>query len=361
MKNPSAYIYEIHYLRAVACLFVLLVHVSAAFSNQQGRFNDFTFFINQISRFGTPLFAVISGFLLFYQVRKKGFNIKKFLSSRVTKIGMPFMFWSIFYLLFMFVMEDVNPFLIGENEFLINFAAGESFYHLYFMSLVFQFYLIFLVLQLFRSKISWFLLLILSILANVYFLTGFDPTHFKGLWQFALSKRAFLPNWIFFFVFGGFLAYYWEGLYSFSRKYRKALAIMSIIVTILAVYEYKAVGSIPSNRVSNIINIPLLTLFIIGMGDKINQVNWLKKTLTKIGTLSMAIYLVHPLVLYLIQEIAPPVIWQTRFFPVVFLIILGTTIAVVNLIQLFPKNEYILTLPKIKNRNSTKEEVRAIA
>jgi probable poly-beta-1,6-N-acetyl-D-glucosamine export protein len=349
MNLKRQHIFEIHYIRAIASLMVLLVHVSAAYYYQHDqKFNEYTLFINQVSRFGTPMFAVISGFLLFYQTRNRGFNIKKFASSRFTKIGIPFFLWSCFYLLFNFATDQTNPLKDGLSVFLVNFAFGESFYHLYFMSIVFQFYLIYPLLQLFRSKKSWVILLALAVLINLYFLKLYVPGQYEGIMKVILSQRAFLPSWIFFFIYGGFMAYYWESIVSFSRKYKTILGVAVLILTVLAVFEYKIVGSIPSNRATNLINIPVISLFIIGMGETIKKIKYLNVFLKKIGTLSMAIYLVHPFVLYVFQRIAPDLIWKTSLFPLIFAIILACTIGVVKLIQLLPYNQYILTVPKMK-------------
>ncbi|MGG3912781.1 acyltransferase [Rossellomorea vietnamensis] len=356
MSKMRGYIFEIHLLRAIACLLVLLVHVSGAHYYEHGeQYNELTQFINQFSRFGTPVFALISGFLLCYQTRFKGFNLNRFITSRFTKIGLPFLFWSIFYLLFMFFVQGTNPFDSGLKEFLMNFSFGNSFYHLYFMSIVFQFYLLFPVLQLFHSKKSWTTLLVLAVFVNIYSLTLFTPGQFEGTLGQILSQRAYLPSWIFFFIFGGFLAYFWETLLAFSKKHKNILGVAVLFITVAAVWEYKTLGSVPSNRVTNMINIPIITLFIMGVGETVTKVKWLYRPLTKIGTLSMAIYLIHPFILFCFQAVAPKVFWKTSMFPITFTIILLGTILTVKLIQLIPFNHYILTVPKIKKANDSKE------
>ncbi|WP_064091889.1 acyltransferase [Rossellomorea aquimaris] len=355
MSKTRGHITEIHFLRAIACLLVLLVHVSGSFYYEHGeQYNEFTLFVNQISRFGTPMFALISAFLLCYQTKMKGFNLNRFISSRFTKIGLPFLFWSVFYLVFMYFVQDSNPLETGKRLFLVNFAFGNSFYHLYFMSIVFQFYLLFLVLQLFRSKKSWTFLLIISIIINVYFLHSFQPGQYEGIIGVILSQRAFLPNWIFFFIFGGFLAYFWDPLLDAAKKYSLYSGIAVLLVVLAAVWEYKVMGSIDSNRSSNIINIPLITIFIIGIGDRINQNKWISRFLTQIGTLSMAIYLVHPFVLYCFQAFAPKLVWHTAAFPIVFVIILLGSIGMIKVIQAVPWNHYVLTIPKVKITNQKK-------
>ncbi|WP_257985337.1 acyltransferase [Bacillus sp. V5-8f] len=314
MSNPKAQIEEIHYLRAIGCLLVLLVHVSASFFYQQGKFNDFTYFINQISRFGTPFFALISGFLLFNQSRRRGFHFQKFVSSRFTKIVVPFLVWSVFYLAFLYIDQGINPFLDGLEAFLINFVFGNSFYHLYFISIVLQFYFIFPLLQGFRSRKSWVVLLAASAFINLYFNKSYTPPELEGV---MISQRDFLPSWIFFFIFGGFLAHFWEPLFRFAKRYQASLGILSILITALAVVEYHIAGSIASNRPTNLINIPILTLFVLGVGRKIAKIKWLSIMLKKIGNLSMSIYLVHPFVLYMFQKFAPESLWKTTLFPII--------------------------------------------
>jgi probable poly-beta-1,6-N-acetyl-D-glucosamine export protein len=356
MRNKHEHIYEIHYIRAIASLMVLLVHVSAAYFYQHGKqYNDFTFFINQISRFGTPIFAMISGFLLFYQTRKRGFKLKKFISSRFMKIGIPFLVWSSFYFLFMYFILQVNPIQDGIDSFLINFLFGNAYYHLYFIAIVFQFYLIFPILQLFRSKLVWPFLLIFSAFANWYFVKVDVSAKFEGITGLILSQRAILPEWIFFFIFGGFLAYYWEPLNTFSKKFKIILSVSAVFIVILAVMEYRHIGSIPSNRITNFINIPILTLFMVGIMDEIKRIRILDKFLKEIGTLSMAIYLIHPFVIYIFDRIAPAILWKTSLFPVTFGIILLITITLTKLIQQLPFSSYILTVPKIKDRRSDQQ------
>ncbi|MBM7649889.1 peptidoglycan/LPS O-acetylase OafA/YrhL [Bacillus ectoiniformans] len=362
MNKARGHIFEIHFLRAFACLCVLAVHVSASFYKEHGQqFNEFTYFFNQISRFGTPLFAVISGFLLVYQMRFKGFHFNKFVSSRFTKIGLPFLFWSVFYLVFLFIKQGTNPFDAGLSTFIGNFLSGNSFYHLYFMAIVFQFYLVFPLLQIFRSKVSWSILIALAAGAHIYFLNSYTHQPYEGIWKMVLNPQTFLPNWMFFFIFGGFLAYHWESLEQFSKKYKTILGVATLAVVVGAVIEYKTAGLIGASRETNMINIPIITLFVMGIAEDLQKVRLLNRFLKKVGTLSMAIYLVHPFVISMFHLIAPDFIWHTALFPVVYAIILLGSIAMVSLIQLLPYNQYILTVPKMKPRqkniNSSKKKL----
>jgi probable poly-beta-1,6-N-acetyl-D-glucosamine export protein len=351
MGKTRGHIFEIHFLRAFACLCVLLVHVSASYFHQNGQqFTDVTYFINQISRFGTPLFAVISGFLLVYQTRFRAFDLTKFITSRFTKIGLPFLFWSIFYLAFNYILLGTNPFESGYKMFLLNFAYGGSHYHLYFMSVVFQFYLIFPLLQKFKSKTSWSVLLILTAGNMYYIFKIFNVGALNGVWEVLIRPGVILPYWIYFFVLGGFLAKYWEPLLEFSKRFKGLLGIASIAVVLLAVYEYRTAGSIGASRLTNVLNIPIIILFVMGTTENIKKWGFSNQFLTQVGTLSMAIYLVHPLVLTGLERFIPGVLWNhTYFFPIVYFALLGGSVLVIKLFQLLPYSQFILTMPKINS------------
>lgn len=361
MKNQkSIYIEEIHLIRAVACLLVVLVHVSATYYYQQDGYNDITFFFNQIGRFGTPLFAVISGFLLFYHVRQKGFQLNKFVTSRFVKVGSPFLFWSLFYIFLLVLLEGATPLAEGRKIFTIDFLLGNSYVHLYFMSIVFQFYLLFPLLQKIRSKQLWTVLLVLSLAINYYFVEHFTPSTFNNeLIQYAFSQRALFLNWIFFFIFGGFAAYNWEKIYSLSKKIKLVSLFASIFIIVLTVYEYNVNGSVSSNRPLNFIYIPVIFVTLIGLYDYISKLNFLKQALTKVGQLSMGIYLVHMFIIYLFVHYMPESIWTTLNFPFVFLAILLASILFVRAIQLLPYDQYLVTVPKLKNtkRNNIPKSV----
>lgn len=82
------------------------------------------------------------------------------------------------------------------NEPIFNFLTGKTFYHLYFISVILQFCLIFpLLCQL--NKINIFVLTAISLLISLISLN-----HLYGSNIYFFSDRSFLGNWIFYFFFG---------------------------------------------------------------------------------------------------------------------------------------------------------------
>lgn len=101
------YYQEIPIIRSIAAILVVSVHVIAGiyYSNQNFS-NDFIGYINQIARLGTPIFAVISAFLLTSSVLRRGFNLRYFIKSRFTKIFLPYIIWSSIYLIYKNSIEN---------------------------------------------------------------------------------------------------------------------------------------------------------------------------------------------------------------------------------------------------------------
>ncbi|MFG6496062.1 acyltransferase [Fictibacillus sp. UD] len=353
-KNVATkeYFNEIHFLRAFACIGVLLVHVSATYYNEaDGVWNWFTYFFNQLGRFGTPTFAVISGFLLFNAVNKRGFSFKSFITSRTTKIIMPFLIWSLFY-------QFVTVYFLGgtvptdPKVLLYNFTMGESFYHLYFMAIVVQFYFMFPLLQFIKNGLGWWIGLIVSAAISLYFTNLQEVSFASGIIERVLIDKVFVMHWIFYFIFGGFLAYYWKPISAWVKKHSVLLAVSVVIIYVAAFIEYKVMGSISSRRETNLINIPLLSFATIALYSYLIKMNWLKNALQVIGKLSMGIYLIHPFTLILFTILLPDVVWQTKFMPIMFFAVLFTTIVFVKIVQQVPKHQFIIPVPNKRKRTS---------
>lgn len=220
------------------------------------------------------------------------------------------------------------------------------------MSIVFQFYLLFPLLQFFRSKKSWIILLVAAFALNLYAVQYYSSPEEMSTVNYIMDQRAFLLNWIFFFVLGGFLAYYWEPIRNYAKKLKLVSVVAVIMVILFTIYEYQTRGSVSSNRAWNFLNIPIIIFSIIGLYDYVSKSKILTKAFNMIGQYSMGIYLVHMFIIYVFVRTVPDSVWTTLNFPFVFLAILLGSMAFIKVIQLLPLNHLIITVPKAKNTTS---------
>ncbi|QNG60230.1 acyltransferase [Bacillus sp. PAMC26568] len=348
-SSKKVFYHEIHSIRAFACICVLFVHVTAIYYAMQGEvFNWLTFGLNQVGRFGTPIFAVISGFLLFNQVKKRGFDFKSFVSSRTVKIISPFLIWSLVYLFLNHLFFDIPMFPSFEKVLVDFILQGEAYYHLYFMTMVVQFYLLFPLLQFVRSKKSWIIFLFASAVINYLYLNfhTFGIPIENELLRETFYSKGFVLRWFFFFIFGGFAANFWSEIVTFVRKHKWVFVILGAASVAGAIFEYKIIGSVSSYRVTNFINIPLLVFAGIAVHSLLEKRTLYIKTTTLIGSYSMGVYLIHPLVLFLLMQVVPAEYWATRTLPIIFIVTLVSCILITRLIQFLAVSTFIIPVPR---------------
>ncbi|HFG6858133.1 TPA: acyltransferase [Acinetobacter baumannii] len=321
-------------IRSVACILVLLTHVSAVFfiKNSNEFQNIFLTFVNQFSRFGTPLFCVITGFL-FANYFFKEINVKSFYESRISKILIPYLVWSLIYIIIVFFFSK-KLFFIFIQEPIISLLSGKAFYHLYFMSTILQFCLIFPLLRLLRN-INAFILLISALILNIISLVFLYKSDI-----YFISDRAFVGNWFFYFIFGI--------IFFKFRDFKLNLKInLTILATITLFILFEVVINkklFESTRLENLIYIPVLFVTLYSIFNK-----KISNNLIKIGYYSMGIYLIHPILILVLKKIIPNIFFQ-QYPTSLFILILLTTICFCmvfcSIISRFNFSKLLITLPK---------------
>jgi probable poly-beta-1,6-N-acetyl-D-glucosamine export protein len=145
-------------LRLISILAVVLIHTTTReleVTHYDLVHQTLTLFLNQASRFAVPLFFMISGFVL--QLNYSPTDIWSYLKKRVSRLFIPYIFWSLIYY-----------FLIYKNHadgFFSTLLTGNASYQLYFIPSLFIFYLIFpFIHQFFRIIQNKFIFLILFVM-----------------------------------------------------------------------------------------------------------------------------------------------------------------------------------------------------
>lgn len=145
---------EIYIVRALAILGVLAVHTASVpvgdFDMESNAFSLYNF-VNVFNRFGTTTFIFLSAFVLFYSYYKRpltGKLVRSFFQRRFLYILLPYIICSTYY----YTIQTYYSY--GEtwelfwqhasiSSFLLMLAKGEAFYHLYFIFISIQFYVLF--------------------------------------------------------------------------------------------------------------------------------------------------------------------------------------------------------------------------
>lgn len=138
----SARSYYLDNLRAIACITVILLHISGPYLYITNSVEfQFVNFLHSLSRFCVPIFLMISGTLL---LGKKQYW-KTFYKDRIPKLLKPLIFWSLFYFVILISINSLihkNFSFIELTEILKNSILYGAAYHLWYMYLIITIYLV---------------------------------------------------------------------------------------------------------------------------------------------------------------------------------------------------------------------------
>lgn len=350
---------EIHFIRATACLMVVMVHITGVIHNEvNGIPVSSNLILNQFARLGTPVFAVLSAFLLFSSVKNRGFNLKKFMLSRTTKIVFPFIIWTTAYLIYL----SYTGWEFHENKLIFifsNYVLGEGFYHLYFIVTIIQFYCIFPLLQLVRNKSTLLLLFFISLPLNYLSLLIFDNKLFLGNLggvEHIIIHSSFVMNWISYFLLGAVIAYYYPNIKDFCNKNVKLLTFLFFTVILAISFEINPDSLFVSARPINLVYIPVFVLFLLSIYQFIAKNEPGLNLVNLIGKYSMGIYLVHPFIIIIVEKVLPVNLWIPQLIIIPYALTIIGSIILAKLILLLPLSNYIISVPALNNQ-ITKNDV----
>lgn len=280
-------------LRSMAILAVIGIHISATtlrYNPYPSTYN-ITFILNQICRFSVPAFIFISGMGLTITYNEKQRYIC-FLAKRFKKVLPQYFVWCLVYIIA--ITKNYN---IHQNiDYIIH---GKIFYHLYFIPLIVELYLIFPIIYRFIGKV-WFLLLSfgITLFAIIYTYYFINITPDMWFWD-----KKNLIYWIFYFCLGGYIAKHRENILPKFKKYNYIIFIcllISVVYILNSIIFYNGLGKnleylVTFQRPSIIIYSTLFILFVFSF-------NWKNKLfvgiIKYISKRTYSIYLCHALILY---------------------------------------------------------------
>jgi peptidoglycan/LPS O-acetylase OafA/YrhL len=329
---------ELDMLRVIATFTVISIHVTAAYV----LVSPTGYLANQLGRFAVPLFIIMSGFLLQYADLNGTTKLspKAFFQKRFDRILWPYLLWSLFYVAFTGILS--HEFLATAKALPSHLLWGTGYYHLYFVIIMIQLYLLFpwlgrllarhprrLLLTSFILTFACQLVLYLSMLQFVFL----PP-------QYTMAYLVIFPVWIFYFVLGMVAAQKKDQWQPFLMKQTPCLGVLwgiSLAILLLDSYYTSSYGASirPSVMLYTVSTYFLLVVLAARYhGDLPAWMVWFSKQ-------SFLLYLIHPLFLtltvYGATKIGLPELWgQTRGMAALYLLVCLLSCAATYLISLTP-------------------------
>ncbi len=248
--------------------------------------------VNQALRFCVPIFIFLSGFGLSLKYLNQKIKLLKFYQSRLTKILPLYLIWSAYYL---FLSEYIDPWwkVLETGPVWKILLLGWADYHLYFVSVILQLYLLFpFIHKLSLSKLK--LTLMASLIAQLGLYSYFSFSQNPPSDQ--IQNTIFL-TWIFYFILGIYLA----RVKSFiSKKISLLLLIIGLILSIIDTHQYlqfskNIVLAIRFAKIPQLLySFGFISFFLNSQIKSLNN-----KIISWFGKHSYLIYLSHPVLVHL--------------------------------------------------------------
>lgn len=342
---------EINELRGGGIIAVIFIHTTALALDTlhpgSPLFYAF-FFVNRAAQFAVPLFIFMSGLSLIYAYAGRAVPYLNFLKRRVTSVVIPYLSWSLIYFLWVKRsgwLSSANPasFAADLALFLRGALLGTTYYHLYFVMIILQFYLLFPSLRKWMQR-PGLLPTLLSLAAFQIAYVFFSQRHY-----FRFNDRFFLSYLIFFVLgmlagqdLGGFRRF----LVQYSRKVKLAFGLGLVTFLTLSYFSQVLGLRIPGFWLSlTWIGYSLLTTVFLaqqilpGRGLKRARLGQL---LDSLGRYSFPIYLIHPLILSLSAPLLTLIRATSVSLSFVFsvLLSLGAPTLLTHILRQFPVGRF---------------------
>lgn len=284
---------EFDLLRALATFTVIAIHITAAYV----LISPLGYIGNQLARFAVPLFIILSGFLLYNaDLNGNGFKIGDFYRRRFDRILWPYILWTCFYV-FLGGMIGGNPGL-AIKQLPVHLLWGTGSYHLYFLVIMIQLYLLYPLFRMTLQKKPAILIagsFLLTLLAQIFLYLimlgkiSIDPAYNS-------FNLVFFPVWLFYFVLGMWAAQekeHWQQKLAGKELLLTCIWVISLTLLFLDSHYTGAYGSSirPSVMLYTISSYFLFyALARHGQHRKAGLIHWIAQQ-------SFLIYLIHPAIL----------------------------------------------------------------
>ncbi|HSZ31111.1 MAG TPA: acyltransferase, partial [Pseudonocardiaceae bacterium] len=260
--------------------------------------------------FTREAFFALTAFVLVHRYRDR-LPIVPFWRRRFLLVGVPYVIWSVIYSGLALIMVPLPP-TAALTQLGRNLLTGTAWYHLYFLVVTMQFYLLFpLFLRLLRGSRGrhWWLLGISAVL-QVGIDAGLHVAHPSGIAaELMRYDGSFVGSYVFYLVLGGVTALHADRVQAWVRGH-PAIVLAALVLTGAAAegwYRRSVLGGsspVAASDVFQPVMVPwcvavITALFALGVTWAAQRGAGLGSRAVEIGSdRSFGVFLVHPMVLW---------------------------------------------------------------
>ncbi|MCP1135597.1 acyltransferase [Paenibacillus polysaccharolyticus] len=388
MKKPK--IAEWTELRGLAFLAIVMQHNIAEYIYRPDIEQPDSVMLTMIyhlTRFGTPTFVFLSGVLLFYHHRHTKPDYPRFIGKRFGDIYMPFFIWTLIYWLAVRVFTPTfwTSGMPDLGSFVHELFIPQTGYHLWFVLMVFQFYILFPLflagahavrkrldnLKRFTPKQVTLTIILVAALFYLWLMkwSYYDMADWTQWWPEPWSSMleyrsySWLMYWFYFFL-GAVCAWTVESWRNWTMRMLPCMIAVFVAMYIWMGYAVLRGSEDTMNlnistylKPSTFISIMAQMLMLYGFLVLLHGKNlWFQRLLTWIGRYSFGGYLVHALVIYAIAYVTRPLHLSGWHLPVTiisFIVTVVTALGISWTLSKLPGSRFMVGLTRSKARQAS--------
>jgi peptidoglycan/LPS O-acetylase OafA/YrhL len=303
------HLWQLDIVRLLTFAAVISVH-SLAFTEQPG--NRVAAGAMMVLQFGREVFFSLTGFVLVYSMTNKGTSLGRFWGRRILYVAVPYIVWSgVYYAYSVLGPQQLQPSLPGFGWDLL---YGNAMYHLYFLLVTLQLYLVFPLLLAFVRKTAgrWKEVLAVVGVLNLGWLGILQWTQAPSGWGGWVFIHAYelLPTYSVYVLAGCYAAVHLPRLQREFEQRSQALGRLAAVCLTGAVGAYAIQLHWMAPRSADSVLQPAMLLSCLAAAIVLYMIGcrWAagpRRQRALVATLSDAsfgVYLAHPLVLQILLD-----------------------------------------------------------
>jgi surface polysaccharide O-acyltransferase-like enzyme len=319
-------------LRTISIAAVLLIHTTTKVleaTHYDLATYSFTLFLNQLARFAVPLFILISGFVLELNYDYHT-SYWAYLKKRVSKIFIPYLFWSLIYYYFIYTGNHDNLSWV--------LLTGNASYQLYFIPTLCIFYMAFPLLHKLYKYLAMPLVLLFLGGLQIWLMS---QDYFVKQFSFPDPVRIFILSYLF-FILGMIAGRNKDKIIEIVGKIKYALIIL---IPYLVYYIFEE-GKTRYFKTYNIEAFysqwrPSVLIYTLVLGAILfyifNKSRFESKIIEKFSKLSYPVFFIHVIVLEVVWRYFPyNNIGKIAYDPIFFILVATFSFGAAYLIHKVP-------------------------
>lgn len=285
---------ELSFMNIVFCMLVIFIHISSApisgLSKDSWQYGVF-FVPWRLSAFVVQGFIFLSGLKMFLKPDNEPY--KMYFLSRFNKVVVPYIFAVfIFYIYFL----DRHYFAYNTQDLLGYIIKGDLVAHFYFVIAIVQFYLLKPLWKLVVDKVSYKIAIPVSVVLMFLLKYSFS--------DFAYNDRLF-TTYLVYWIIGCYVGKYYNTFLENVKKRKNIITsvffVVAVVESTLSYIQFTG-GGIRFLEEVHFVYCICAVFFVLSIALKLGDRVMRSKLLRKIDITSYYIYLIHPLIIFLVNE-----------------------------------------------------------